>query len=122
VLRNLLIRWAILAVAIAITAALVGDVSISGGVWGVIWVSALFGLVNAVIGTILRILTLPITIVTLGLFALVVNAILLAITAGLSDTLSVGGFLSTMWAALLISIFSAILNWIFMRMGAKQSR
>jgi putative membrane protein len=118
-LRNLLIRWAILAVAVAATAALLADVDISGGFLGVLWVAALFGLVNAIIGSILRILTLPITVVTLGLFALVVNGVLLAITAGLTSVLSVGGFLSTIWAALLISVFSAVLNWLFVRRRAQ---
>src|SRR5207249_2807606 len=99
-----------LAVAIGAAAALVPDVEVSGGALGLIWNAALFGLVNAIIGTILRILTLPLTIVTLGLFALVVNAALLGITAGISNVLTVGGFWSTVWAALLISIFSMILN------------
>jgi putative membrane protein len=121
-LRNLLIRWAILAVAIGVTAALVSQVDVSGGVWGLIWVAALFGLVNAIIGTVLRILTLPITMLTLGLFALVVNAALLAITAGLTDELSIGGFWSTVWAALLISVFSTILNYLFIRRGERAYR
>ena len=51
-----------------------------------LWIAAIFGLVNAIIGTILRILTLPLTIITLGLSAVVVNAVLLNITDGLTDT------------------------------------
>jgi putative membrane protein len=67
----------------------------------------------------LKLLTLPITVITLGLFALVVNGVLLAITAGLTSVLSVGGFVSTIWAALLISVFSVILNRIFVRRRAQ---
>ena len=114
-MRALLIRWAILAVAVGVTAALLDSIDVEGGVLGLIWVAALFGLVNALIGTILRILTLPLTIMTLGLFALVLNGVLLAITAGVSDVLSVGGFWSTIWAAFLISVFSALLSLVFER-------
>jgi putative membrane protein len=111
-LGGLLVRWVILAIALGLVAELLDSVDIKGGVLGTIWVAAIFGLVNALIGPILRILTLPLTVITLGLFALVVNAALLGITAGLTDYLSVGGFWSTLWAALLISIFSAVLGFV----------
>jgi putative membrane protein len=114
-MRGLLLVWMIMSVAIGLTAALLESVDVSGGLLGLIWVAALFGLVNAVIGPLLRVLTLPLTVVTFGLFALVVNGALLAITAGLSDVLSVGGFLSTIWAAVLISAFSALLGMAFLR-------
>ena len=55
--------------------------------WGYLWVSLLFGIVNAVIGTFLRIITFPLTVLTLGLFSILVNALLLQITDGLSRSL-----------------------------------
>ena len=113
--RYLLVRWLVLALAIGIVAALVPDVEISGGVLGVVWVAALFGLVNAIIGPVLRLLTLPLTMLTFGLFALVVNGLLLAITAWLTDLLTVGGFLTALWAALLISMLTAVLSWVLLR-------
>ena len=58
-LAALLVRWALLGVAFAVTAWLLSGMDISGGFWGYVWVSALFGIVNAIIGTILRIITLP---------------------------------------------------------------
>ena len=112
-LKGIIAIWATLAAAIALVAWLMDSVDISGGVLGAFWVAAVFGLVNAVIGPVLRLLTLPLTVLTLGLFALVVNGILLAITAGLTDLLSVGSFLSTMVAALLISLFSLLLGFAF---------
>ena len=111
----MIFTWVILSVALGLVDAFLDSVDISGGVFGTIWVAALFGLVNALIGPILRILTFPLTIITLGFFALVVNAALLGITAGISDYLSVGGFWSTVWAALLISVFSTILGHAFRR-------
>ena len=54
-------------------------------------------------------------LITFGLFALVVNAVLLAITAGLLNALDVGGFLSTVVAAFLISVISAAVSWVALR-------
>ncbi|MCW2770403.1 MAG: putative rane protein [Aeromicrobium sp.] len=106
-LRLLLLRWILLAAVLAIAALVVPDVEIDGGVLGVLGAAAVFGLVNAIIGPVLRLLSLPITLVTFGLFALVVNGLLLALSAGLTDNLDVGGPLSTIVAALLISILDA---------------
>ena len=114
-LRYLIVVWASLVVAFAITAALVPSVDIDGGVLTLLGVSAVFGLVNAVIGPLLRLLSLPLMLITFGLFALVINAALLGITAGLLDTLDVGGFFSTVLAAFLISVISAAVSWVAMR-------
>jgi putative membrane protein len=109
-LKRFLVQWLIVAVAIAIAAAILPSVHVHGGFGTLLWVALLFGLVNAILGPILHLLALPITALTLGLFALVVNGALLAITAGLSDNLDVGGFFGTIVGALLISILTAILG------------
>jgi putative membrane protein len=107
----LLIRWALLAVAFAITSWLLSGMEVSGGVWGYIWVSALFGIVNAIIGTVLRILTFPLTLLTLGLFSILVNAFLLQITDGLSSHLTIDEFWWTaIWAAIILSLVSVVLD------------
>jgi putative membrane protein len=106
-----LIRWALLALAFAITSWLVPGMDVSGGVWGYIWVSALFGIVNAIIGTFLRILTLPLTLVTLGLFGVIVNAILLSITDWLTGHLTIDEFWWTaVWAAIVLALVGIIIN------------
>jgi putative membrane protein len=106
-----LISWAVLAVAFAITGWLVPGMDVSGGIGGYIWVSALFGIVNAIIGTILRILTLPLTLVTLGLFGIIVNAILLNITDRITDHLTIDEFWWTaVWAAIVLALVGVILN------------
>ena len=71
-----------------------------------LWVALLFALVNTIIGPLARLLSLPFIILTLGLFLLVVNAAMLAITAGLSDRLTVDGFGSAVLGGLLIALFS----------------
>ena len=89
---------------------------VSGGVWGYLVVSLLFGIVNAVIGTLLRLLTLPLTVVTLGLFSFIVNAVLLVITDALTDDLTIDSFFWTaIWAAIIMAIVSMVLNLIVSR-------
>ena len=110
-LRSLLISWLLLAVAFAVTAWILSGLTVNGGVWGYIWVSALFGIVNAVIGTILRLLTLPLIILTLGLFAVIINAALLELTDWLTHYLTIDSFFWTaIWAAIILSIISVILD------------
>ena len=110
-LIGLLISWAVLAVAFAVTTWLLNGMDVSGGFWGYVWVSALFGIVNAVIGTILRILTFPLTLLTLGLFSIIVNALLLQITDGLSDHFTIDEFWWTaIWGAIIMAIVLVVLN------------
>jgi putative membrane protein len=111
-LRRAVLTWAVITVGIGVAAALVPGIDVNGGFFTYLWVGLLFGLVNAILGPILHILSLPLTIITLGLFALVVNGVLLAITAGLSDDLDVGGFLGTILGALIISIVTAVLGFL----------
>jgi putative membrane protein len=119
-LRRILIRWAILGIAFAVTVDLLSNIEVTGGFWGYVWVAGLFGLVNAFIGTFLKILTLPLTILTLGISALLVNAGLLALTAGLSKRLTIHGFWTAVWAALIITVVSTILNRILIDRRAKR--
>ena len=108
---SLLIRWAVLGVAFAVTSWVLPGMDVVGGFWAYVWVSAIFGIVNAFIGTILRILTFPLTVLTLGLFSVVVNAILLEITDGLTDRLFIDSFWWTaILAAIVMSIVSVILD------------
>lgn len=104
----ILIRWLFIASVVALTAAIVPGVEVSGGFLGLLGVAALLGIVNAVIGPVLRLLSLPLTVVTFGLFALVINAALLALTAGLSSNLEVGGFFPAVIGALVISLISGV--------------
>ena len=76
-----------------------------------LWIALLFGVVNAIIGTFLRIITLPLTILTLGLFAIVVNAVLLEIVDAISDRLTIDHFFWTaIWAALILAFASVCLQ------------
>ena len=118
--KALIVAWLVIAVAIAITAAIVPSVEIDGGVLALLGVALLFGLVNAVLGPVLRFLSLPLNLITFGFFAIIVNGLLLAATAGLSDSLEVGGFLSAVVAAILISLLSTLMSFVLVRVVEKQ--
>jgi putative membrane protein len=114
---KLLIRILINAIAIWLTSVLLPNFELAGGTVGLIIVAIIFGVVNAVIRPIVRLLTLPISCLTLGLFTLVINALMVMITAWISGSLSLEGgffekFLIAFVAAIIISIVSTILNWI----------
>ena len=109
-LIRILLRLLVLTAAIWFTTWLVPDITVTGGFFTYLWIAVLFALVNAFIGPILHLVALPLTILTLGLFSLVVNAALVGITAALSKDFSIDGFWVAVLAALLISIFSAVLN------------
>jgi putative membrane protein len=72
-----------------------------------LWIGLIFGVVNAIVGPVLRLLSLPFVVLTLGLFLLVINAALLGITAAISDRLSVDGF----GTALIGGLILAIVGW-----------
>ena len=110
VISRLLLSWVIVAVAVWAAVALVPDIHVDGGAGTYLWLALLFGLVNAILGPILRLISLPLTVITLGLFALVVNGVLLATTAGLSSKLAIDNFWSDILGALIISIVTAVLH------------
>jgi putative membrane protein len=111
ILVRILINWAITAVAFVIMAWLLDGVTIHGGVFAYIWVAALFGLVNVVAGTILRLITLPLTLITFGLSLFLVNAVVLEITDWLTTRFDIDHFFWTaIWAAIILSFVSASLE------------
>jgi len=110
---NLLIRWALNAAALWLTVQLLPGVTIAAGGLGPLLIAALVvGLVNAVVRPVMVLLTLPVTLLTFGLFLLVVNGLALAVAAAVSP-LQLAGFGSAVLGALVLSIFSALLSRLF---------
>jgi putative membrane protein len=107
---RLIIRWVLTAVVIGIVAAITPGITVHGGFLTLLWIALIFGLVDTIIGPVLRLLSLPLIVLTLGLFLLVVNAALLGLTAWLSSRLDVDGFWPAVLGGLLISIFSWVLD------------
>lgn len=83
-----------------------------GAWWKFLLVAAIFGVVNTFLRPVLRILTLPITLMTLGLFLLVINALMLMLTGAISAELNLGFAVGDFWAALLGSIVISIVGFL----------
>ena len=109
----LLIRIGVIAAAFGITAWLLPGMDMSGGFFGYLWVAILFGIVNAIVGTVLRLLTLPLILLTLGLFAIIINALLLELVDWMTDNLTIDEFWWTsIWAAIILAIVMVVLDFL----------
>ncbi len=109
-LARVLVNWLVITAAVWVATAVIPGIVVSGGLRTFLWVSLLLGLVNAVVGPLLWFVAMPLSVLTVGLSALAVNSVLLAVTAGLSDNLSLGGLVGTVLGALLISIVTTLLE------------
>jgi putative membrane protein len=107
---RLLFRWSVLALAIWIATALLPGITVTGGFWAYLWVALLFGLINTFIGSLLKFLTLPAMVLTLGLFNFVINAAMLELTSRWSTHFDVKNFSSALLGALVISLVTWSLN------------
>ena len=105
-----ILRWFGLAVALWCATLLVPGIRVHGGALTLLWVALLFGVINAIIGGIVKVLTFPITFLTLGLFIFVVNAMMLSLTARWSTALDVRDFWSAFFACLVISAITTVVN------------
>jgi putative membrane protein len=108
---TLLARWIVNAAALLLVAYLYPGVHLAG--FGSALLAALvLGLVNAVIRPILVILTLPVTVLTLGLFLFVINALLFWLAATIVSGFAVNGFGSALLGSILYSIITLLTSWL----------
>ena len=109
----LLVRLGITMVAFGITAWLLDGMDMSGGFFGYLWVALLFGIVNAFLGTAIRLLTLPFILLTFGVLAIFINALLLEVTDRLTDNLTIDEFWwTTVWASIILAIVTVVLDFV----------
>ncbi len=114
---QLLLRWLLTAVALAITAWIVPGITVEGetGIFAVLVMAAVFGFVNAFIRPLLKLLSCPLIILTLGLFILIVNAISFSLSSWIAQNVFgarfiVDGFWPAFWGAIVVSIVSFVLS------------
>jgi putative membrane protein len=119
VLKNILIRWLITALAVVAAAALVPGITVTGpnGWLTVIIMAAVLGLINAIIRPILALLSCGCIVATLGLFMLVINTFTFWLASYLTNLFGLGFQVDSIWAAflgaLVVSIVSFLLSMIF---------
>lgn len=108
-MKVLLLRWLTLTLAVIVTAYLMDGIRISGFFSAVLAAAALATL-NTVLRPIILLLTLPLNVLTLGLFTFVINAFLLKTASAVISGFDVIGFWPAVWGSLLISVLAGLLN------------
>ena len=98
-MRSLLLHWLLNAAALWAAAALIPGLEFTGGPGRLLVVAAVFGIVNSTLRPLLTVLTCPLIVVTLGLFTLVINALMLLVTGWVSESWNLGFAVSGFWAA-----------------------
>jgi putative membrane protein len=114
-MNRFILRWAINAVALYVAVALIPGISPQSGNWlSFIWLALIFGIVNALLNPLLKILTCPLILLTLGLFTLVINTFLFYLAGRIGLSFGVGLYVDTFWSALLgsmvVSLVSIVLS------------
>ena len=105
----LLLHWLISAVSLLIVTYIIPGIEVRG--FGTALIAALvIGLVNATLGFILKIVTLPLTLLTFGLFLLVINALMLQLVSHLVPGFAVSGFWAAFFGAIVLSLVSMVLR------------
>ena len=113
-MTKFIIRWAINAVALYVAVLIVPGIALRGAWTDVIWLALIFGLLNALLRPLLKFLTCPLIILTLGLFTILINTGMLMLTSRIGQVLgfglSVDGFWPAVLGSLVISIVSVVMS------------
>jgi putative membrane protein len=118
-MRGLIVRFVLSALALGVTSQIVPGFD-TEGIGAVLVAALILGVLNAIIRPVLILLTLPINLLTLGLFTFVINAAMLGITAAIVPGFHITSFWAALLGAIVLSIISALLNWVVK--DARESR
>ncbi len=116
---RMLLNWVLSALAVWIVSRVVPGIYVSGPVAALI-AALVIGFINATVGVVLKILTFPLTLVTLGLFWLVINALMLKFASALVPGFQVRGFLAAFLGAIVLSLVNMILKWLVQPSGDRR--
>lgn len=109
-----LVKWLVNTIAIMLAIKFAPGIGYRGEWWGVLLVGLIFGIVNTFIRPVVKLLTLPFLIITLGLFTFVINAMMLSVTSWISGQFGLGfyveGFKAAFIGALIISVVSLVVS------------
>ncbi len=109
-MRKLLLRWLINAAAVYAAMELIGGIYTDGGWTVFLWMALILGVVNALIAPVIKLLTCPLIILTLGLFTLVINALMLWLAGRIASALGVGFYIQDFWAAFLGALVISVIS------------
>lgn len=116
-MTKFVLRWAINVVGIYLAVWIVPGIDYSKGDWtGFLWLALIMGLLNALLRPLLKLLTCPLIVLTLGLFTLVINTVIFWLTSNIGQSLGLGltvdGFWSAFLGGLIVSVVSIVLTMI----------
>ena len=109
---GMIVTWLLSAAAVWLTARWVPGVQVEG-FEAAMWAAFAIGLLNAVVRPIIVVLTLPVTVLTLGLFLLVINAGMIGLAAYFLDGFHIDGPVPAVIAAVVLTVVSTVLGWLF---------
>lgn len=113
-MTKFILRWVINAVALYVAVRFVPGIQLQGNWTSILWLALIFGLVNAFLRPLLKLLTCPFIILTLGLFTLLINTFLFWLTGQVGQFFGVGftldGFWPAFWGGLVVSLVSVLLS------------
>ena len=121
-MRSVLMHWLFNAAALWVAAYFLTGLDFNGTIVQLLLVAAVFGVVNSLLRPLLTVLTCPLIVLTLGIFTLVINALMLMVTGWLSTRWGLGftvdGFWPAFWGGLVVGLVSLVLSLLF---GAKRT-
>jgi putative membrane protein len=120
-IRWLLVSWAANAVTLGITAWLLNGVSVNDSVWTTIWAALVFGILNTILKPILKLITLPLAVVTLGIAWFFVSLLMLWLTDLIIGDFEIDGFWNYVWATIIVWVVNVIIDAILSRAGEGRS-
>jgi len=113
-MTKFILRWVINAIALFLAVYLVPGVNLQGGWVSIIWLALIFGLINAFLRPLLKLLTCPLIILTLGLFTLLINTFLFWLTSQVGQAFGIGFTIDGFWPAflggLVVTVVSVIMS------------
>jgi putative membrane protein len=110
---RMLLHWVVTAVAVWITSRVVPGFYVDGA--GAALIAAIvIGLVNATLGLFLKVITFPLTVFTLGIFWLVINAVMLELASAFVPGFHIRNFVAAFWGAIVLSLVNMLLKWLVM--------
>jgi putative membrane protein len=107
----MLLHWIVTALAVWITSRLVAGFSVDG-VAAALIAAVVIGLVNATLGLFLKVVTFPLTLVTLGLFWFVINAVMIELAANFVPGFHISSFAAAFWGGIVLGLVNMLLKWL----------
>ena len=105
----LLVQWLLSAVALLVVSRIVPGFHVAG-LWPALIASLVIGLLNATLGLILKIVTFPLSILTLGIFLLVINGVMILIASSIVRGFQVNGFAPAFWGAVVLALLGVVIR------------